>query len=73
MQEVKITTDFDTTGFSLPVEPLAGGGYAAIEPGFNGIQPGQLTKTYVDGVVHWAQRRKNRLVFLPDTSGKYAN
>ena len=66
LQEVKVTTDTDTKGFSLAVEQLDGGGYIAVEPGFNGIQPGQLTKTYVDGVVHWAQRRRNRLAFLPD-------
>jgi hypothetical protein len=66
MSTVKITTDIDRRGFVLEVDELPGGGFIATEPGFNGIQPGQLTKSYVDGTVHWAQRRGNRLAFLPD-------
>lgn len=66
MREVTITTDINRKGFTLEVDALPDGGWIATQPGFNGIQPGQLTKTYVDGTVHWAQRRGNRLAFLPD-------
>lgn len=66
MQVVQVTTDQDLKGFPLSVEPLSGGGWIASEPGFNGITPGQVTKTYVDGKVFWAQRRWDRLALLPD-------
>jgi hypothetical protein len=66
MPVVQVTTDQDSKGFPMVVEPLPGGGWIAAEPGFNGITPGQVTKTYVDGVVFWAQRRRDRLALLPD-------
>jgi hypothetical protein len=66
MPVVKVTTDQDREGFSLSVEPLSDGGWISSEPGFNGITPGQVTKTYVDGQVFWAQRRRDRLALLPD-------
>lgn len=66
MSKVTITTDADRKGYALEVDELPGGGWIAAAPGFNGIQPGQLTKAYVNGAVHWAQRRGDRVAFLSD-------
>jgi len=66
MTTVTVTTDADRKGFAITVEPMPDGGWIATEPGYNGIQPGQVTKTYVDGKVFWAQRRSDRIALLPD-------
>lgn len=63
---VTVTTDADERGFRIEVEPMKGGGWLAVEPGFHGFGPGQPTKVYVDGQAHWAQRNHNKIMLLPD-------
>lgn len=66
MPVVTVTTDDDKEGFQLEVEPLESGGWLSAEPGFSGYGPGQISKVYVDGTPHWAQRRWTHLAMLPD-------
>ncbi|MEV6348282.1 hypothetical protein [Actinoplanes sp. NPDC051851] len=66
MAIVTVTTDADRKGFEVDVQPLEGGGWETVEPGFHGFGAGQLTKVYVDGQVHWVQRSFSNLRLLPD-------
>lgn len=67
MAVVTVTTDSDSEGFQLEVEPIGTGGWLSVEPGFNGFGPGQVKKVYVDGAAHWAQRRWTHLALIPDS------
>jgi hypothetical protein len=66
MPLVTVTTDEDSRGFQVEVQPHESGGWITAEPGFHGYGPGQPKKVYVDGEIFWTQRRFNNLVMLPD-------
>lgn len=66
MAVVTVTQDLDPVGFELDVERFEDGCWITTSDGHRGFRPGPPTKVYLDGQVHWVQRRFGKLLFLPD-------